>query len=397
VRAAYILFVGLFSVQIGQSILAPVLPPLVRELGLSELQGGLIMTFSSVMWVIFSGLWGRRSEVWGRKPVFVLALAGYSIGVGTFGLVMQLGLSGIITSSLLVWLLLIASRMIVGTLFSGSIPSAQAYIADTTTGQERTNAMGIISAANGLGTIFGPALGAAVIGLGLVAPIFLSALLPLVGLALVWIYLPHIEPMLKRGQPTPRVSLLDQRIWPVLVVGVTITTIMSVVQFTIAFLFQDRLLLGSAETAQAVGIALVASGAAASIAQMGLIRVFRWSPHTLLLIGMPLLLATAILLILADSFPLLTLALILQGFGIGFAFTGLRSAVSFAVTAQEQGAAAGLTSSVTGTGFILGPMLGTGLYGLNPTLPYALAAVVMLVGLMVLISHPPQRITQVAG
>ena len=53
----YTLFIGLFSVYIGQSILAPVLPPLVRELGLSELHGGLIMTVSSIMWVIFSPLW----------------------------------------------------------------------------------------------------------------------------------------------------------------------------------------------------------------------------------------------------------------------------------------------------------------------------------------------------
>lgn len=383
-KSAYILFTGLFSVYIGQSILGPVLPPLVRELGLSEFQGGLIMTFSSVMWVIFSPIWGRRSEVWGRKPVFVLALCGYALGVGSFGIVMQLGLNGVFATAGLAWILLVAARMIVGTLFSGSWPASQAYIADTTSGEERTAAMGVISAASSLGTIFGPALGAAVVGIGLVAPIFISALLPLAGVVLVAFLLPNIEPTIKKGQKAPQVSPLDPRIWPILTVGVTVTTILSLVQFTIAFLFQDRLQLTAAETAQAVGLSLVASGIAALIAQMVLIRLFRWSPLTLLRIGMPLLMATAVLLVVGRDFGVLTVALIFQGFGSGLAYPGYRSAMTFAVEPHEQGAAAGLTSSIGGFGFIFGPMLGTGLYGLNHMLPYMFAALVLAFGMVVL-------------
>ncbi len=396
-RAAYILFTALFSVYIGQSILAPVLPPLVRELGLSELQGGLIMTFSSLMWVIFSPFWGRRSEVWGRKPVFMLALLGYTLGVGVFGGVMQISLNGLIASSLLVWLLLIASRMIVGTLYSGSLPSAQAYVADTTVGEERTNALGVISAASGLGTIFGPALGSAVIGLGLVAPIFLSALMPLVGVIVVWLLLPSIEPVVKKGHKPVSISPFESRVWPILVVGVSVTTILSVVQFTVAFLFQDRLQLDSAATAQTVGLALVASGVAALVAQLGLVRLFGKTPFTLLILALPLLIASAVLLVIGTSLPVLILALILYGFGSGLGMTGYRSAITFAVAAHEQGAAAGLSSSVGGMGFILGPMLGTGLYGLNPTYPYVFAVAVLLLGLTVLLAHPATRIVQPAA
>jgi MFS transporter, DHA1 family, tetracycline resistance protein len=392
VRSAYVLFLGLFSVYIGQSILGPVLPPLVRELGLSEFQGGLIMTFSSVMWVIFSPMWGRRSEVWGRKPVFILALAGYALGVGTFGVVMQLSLSGVFASMTLAWLLLVAARMIVGILFSGAPPAAQAYVADTTSGQERTTAMGLISAATGLGTVFGPALGAIVVSLGLVAPIFLSAVLPLVGLVAVAILLPRTQPRVLRGHKPPRMSALDPRIWPILAIGVSIMTISSLIQFTIAFYFQDRLQLGGPETAQAVGAALMASGVAVLFAQMVLIRVFKWSPFTLLRLGLPLLLLAVVLLIFSTNFILLAASLVIEGLGIGLAIPGFRSAITFAVEADEQGAAAGLASSISGIGFVIGPGLGTGLYGVYMLLPYLFAVAVLIAGLMVLFIHPRTRV-----
>ena len=396
-KSAYILFTGLFSVYIGQSILGPVLPPLVRELGLSEFQGGLVMTFSSIMWVIFSPIWGRRSEVWGRKPVFLLSLSGYALGVGAFGMVMQLGLDGVFASSMVIWLLLIASRMIVGTLFSGSLPASQAYVADTTTGQTRTNALGVISAASSLGTIFGPALGGIIVGWGLVAPIFVSALLPWVGVALVWLFLPAIKPNVTKGETPPSISPVDPRVWPTLLVGITVTTILALVNFTIGFLFQDRLQLSAQGTAQAVSLALVASGVAAVIAQMVLIRVFKWSPTTLMRIGLPLLLTAAVLLILGRNFWVLTLALVFQGFGVGLAFPGYRSAITFAVESHEQGAAAGMMSSIGGTGFIFGPMLGTGLYGINPAFPYMFGAVVLVVGITILVMKPTPHLARQAA
>jgi MFS family permease len=397
VNPVYVLFLGMFSVYIGQSILAPVLPPLVRELGLSEVQGGLIMTFSSIVWVIFSPMWGRRSEVWGRKPVFMLAMLGYSIGVAAFAVVMQLGLDKVIVPSMLVWILLVGTRMIVGTLFSGAPPAAQAYVADTTTGAQRSTAMGVISAAGGLGTILGPALGAAVIGFGLVAPIFMSAVLPLIGLIAVALLLPAVKPRLLKGQQPWRISTRDPRVWPILLVGLAVTTSISINQFTIGFYFQDRLALDAAETARSVGTALVASGVAALFAQMVLIRRLRVTPLALLRVGIPLMLVALVLLIISRDFTMLTLALIVDGLGTGLAFPSYRSAITFVVEPHEQGAAAGLTSSVGGLGYVFGPFIGTALYDVHMLLPYICGMVVLVSGLTLLLMHPRTRVAPAQG
>jgi MFS family permease len=68
----------------------------------------------------------------------------------------------------------------------------------------------------------------------------------------------------------------------------------------------------------------------------------------------------------------------LQGLGQGLTLPGITAAISLRARDDEQGAAAGLTSSSQALGRVLGPVLGTGLYELRPELPYAVGAALML-------------------
>ncbi len=395
-RYAWVLSGAMFSTYLGISILAPVLPPLMRQLGLSELHGGLILTGSAIMWVIFSPWWGRRSDVSGRKPVILLGLGGYALGVVCFAIVTQAGLDGVFASATITWLLLVGARLIVGMLFSATGPAAQAYIADVSTGQQRTSAMGILGAANGLGSILGPALAAMVVGLGLAAPIFLSAIAPLFGMLLVWRLLPSVPAKLKQGERAPSLRVTDARLLPLLLIGFCVMMALSVAQFTIGFLFQDRLGLDGVETARLVGLAVMASGVALLFAQMVLIQVFRLMPMTLLRLGIPLLLLALLVLTLAADFAGMTLALVLIGLAVGMVLPGFRSAITFAVEPHEQGAAAGLANSVPGYGFIFGPALGTALYGVNSWSPYLFAALFVVAAYVMLTLHVRERAVQPA-
>ena len=388
----------MFCASLGHSVLAPVLPALMRELGLSALQGGLLLTGSSIVWVIACPWWGRRSDARGRKPFIMLGLTGLALGVGLFALVMQAGLDGFIASSTLVWLLLMGARIIVAALHSAAAPATQAYIADVSTGQQRTRAMGIMSSAKGLGTILGPALGAIVVSLGLslAAPIFVSAITPLVGMLLVWRLLPQVQSTLKRGQRAPTLTALDPRLLPLLLISFCAMMVPAVVNFTIGYLVQDRFGLDAIETTRLTGLAVMASGVALFFAQIVLIQVFRLSPLKLLRLGMPLVLGSLLLLVAAASSLQVMLAMALMGLGIGMVQPGYRSAVTFAVEPHEQGAAAGLASSIPAYSYIIGPALGTALYGVDPLSPFLLASVVILAGIGVLVLLPRTRAMQPA-
>src|SRR5690606_42096076 len=78
----------------GQSLMFAILPPVARNLGLTEVQVGSIFAVSALLWVLASPFWGRLSDIWGRRPLILVGLIGYTVSMASFGLCVQAGLSG---------------------------------------------------------------------------------------------------------------------------------------------------------------------------------------------------------------------------------------------------------------------------------------------------------------
>ena len=60
---------GLFTVGLGQSFVFVIVPPLARDLGLSEVQISLVFAFSAIAWALTSASWGRASDKYGRRNI----------------------------------------------------------------------------------------------------------------------------------------------------------------------------------------------------------------------------------------------------------------------------------------------------------------------------------------
>lgn len=373
-----LLFLTLFNSVLGLSILFPILGPLSRELGLSEVQVGLFSTGYALMQFLLSPYWGRRSER-GRKPVLLVGILGFAASFLLFGLFALLGQRGILPASALFPLLLL-SRLLGGAFSSATLPTAQAYVADVTGREDRTAGMALLGAAFGLAVILGPALGAGLAALfGLLAPVFFSAGIALLNALFVHLLLPESRPQGKRE--AERLSPFDPRVFPLLLLGFALNLSGVALEQTIAFYFQDRLGLSGVETARRVGLALVLYGLAAVFIQGFLVRKLSWPPRTLLFLGIPVGALGFLVLAGAKSFPLLTLGLVLQGAGAALAGPGVTAGLSLAVGEGEQGLVAGLNSSAQALGRMLGPVLGTGLYRLFPEAPYLLGAGLLLLSL----------------
>ncbi|MDM7325370.1 MAG: MFS transporter [Thermus sp.] len=377
-----LLFLTLFNSILGLSILFPILGPLGRELGLSEVQVGLFSTGYALMQFLLSPLWGRLSER-GRKPILLLGILGFAVSFFLFGIFALLGQKGHFPSGLLFSLLLL-SRLLGGAFSSATLPTAQAYVADITGRENRTAGMALLGAAFGLGVILGPALGAGLAAFfGLLAPVFFSSGIALLNALFVALALPESRPQGLQGTSSS-LSPWDQRILPLLLLGFVLNLSGVALEQTIAFYFQDRLGLSGVETARSVGLALVVYGLVAVFIQGFLVRGFSWPPRILLLSGVPLGLLGFLFLVVAHTFPLLVLGLVLQGAGTALAGPGLTAALSLAVGEGEQGLVAGLNSSAQALGRMLGPILGTGLYQLFPEAPYLLGAALLFLALLTL-------------
>jgi MFS family permease len=376
-----LLFFALFNSILGLSVLFPVMGPLGRSLHLSETEIGLVSTGYALTQLLFAPLWGRLSETRGRKPVLLVGIVGYAIGFALFGASIVLAQQMELPHGLLVGSM-VGARMLGGALSSATLPTAQALAADLSDQKSRTAAMGLIGAAFGLAVIFGPGIGAGIAHFfGLLAPVWLSVGLALANAVLVALRL-HEPARKTHSAHVPALWPVAKKVPALLAVSFVATLSSVAMEQTIAFAFQDRLGLTADQTPARVGMGLVAYGVVAVFAQGFLVRRYTIAPRTLVLVGLPIALLGMALLVFVTSFPMLVVALTVQGLGQGLVLPGVTSALSLGASDTEQGAIAGLNASAQGLARLLGPLVGAHLYQLSGALPYELAAGLLLAALI---------------
>jgi len=380
-----LLFITLFNSILGLSVLFPILAPLGRELGLSELQVGSLSASYALMQVLVSPAWGRLSERIGRKPVLLMGVLGFGVSFLGFALLADWGGRSHWPSAVLFGALL-AARVLGGGFSSATLPTAQAYIADMTGRRDRTAGMAMIGAAFGLGVIFGPLIGAAFSLISLLAAVYFSAALAFLNFAFVWFFLP--ESQRRPGEDAPKsTSHVARLVWPLLAVGFTLSLASVAMEQTISFYYQDRLQLSNQATPRTVGMALGVYGLVAVFTQGFLVRRYKWSPLRLMAIGMPVALLGYLLLVFAERFGVLTLGLAAQAFGQSLAVPGVTAGMSLGVSEDEQGVVAGLNSSALGFGRMLGPLAGTGLYEVRAEYPYVLSSALIVIVMLAVMAN----------
>ncbi|MDH4063025.1 MAG: MFS transporter, partial [Acidobacteriota bacterium] len=124
-----VIFVTVFIDLLGFGIIIPLLPFYAESFGANAFTVGLLSTSYSLMQFVFSPVWGRLSDRIGRRPIILIGLAGSCASY------LVLALAG---SLALVFL-----GRIVGGIAGANIPTAQAYIADVTTPENRAKGMGL--------------------------------------------------------------------------------------------------------------------------------------------------------------------------------------------------------------------------------------------------------------
>src|SRR5436190_12652551 len=174
-----VIFTTVFIDLVGFGIVIPVLPFYAESTSFNATPRtiGLLFASYSIMQLIFSPVLGRLSDKYGRRPVLLLSIIGTGIGFLVLGFAKTI-------------FLLFVGRILDG-ITGGNISTAQAYIADITTKENRAKGMGLIGAAFGLGFIFGPAIGGILSKWGIHVPFFFAAGLCFANALLLYFTLPE--------------------------------------------------------------------------------------------------------------------------------------------------------------------------------------------------------------
>ena len=149
------IFLIVFMDLMGFGIIIPLLPLYAAQYHASPLDIGLLFSIYSACQFIAAPILGVISDRFGRRPVLIFSQFGSALGYLLLGLVMNLHWVHPFYALLVIY----CSRFIDG-ISGGNISTAQAYISDVTTPQNRARGMGVIGAAFGVGFATGPALGA---------------------------------------------------------------------------------------------------------------------------------------------------------------------------------------------------------------------------------------------
>ena len=383
------LLASVMAMGFSQTVLFAILAPLGRDIGLTEIMIGGMISASSVTVFIAMPIWGRLSDTWGRKKVILIGLFGYACGTFVFAGVFQAALVGLF-APMMAFILLTLTRVGNATVMAATQPASTAYMADITDAAGRTKGMGQIGAANNLGSILGPAIGGLLAAYTLLTPIWFSAFVTLVAGIAIMMALPQVPRQIAETRP-PRLKYTDPRILPFIFVGIFMFMGFAIVQQTMAFRFQDTLQISAKETAEVVGIGMMLSAFFSLMAQVFVIPRLKVQPFTLLKIAMPILIGAFLMMAMGDTRWILTVAMAIQGIGMGLAGPGFMSGASLAVSAEEQGSVAGVANSCGPLGFTIGPLLGTYLYSIQPDYPYWFTCVVYVPLLIFCLMYKPAR------
>lgn len=365
-------------------MLLALLPPLAREIDLPDASVGAIFSLSALIWVFASPFWGRVSDVRGRKPIIALGLAAYAVSMAGFGAVAAMGLAGwLATGTMFVGLML--TRSIFGLVGSATSPAAQAYIADHTSPERRTEELATLTAAFAVGQTIGPGLAAAITAeLGYIAPIVLVVLLATISAVVVYQKLP--DPPRPAGQsvaPPPRQGnmrlALDPRVRPFIIYGVGLSVVGGTLAQTYAFFTMDRLNVTGTHAAELSAAGFMVGALALLVAQLGVLPRLKAPSRDLMVWGAVIFAVGVAIQAVAGNLASLLVAQFLQGLGGGLARPGFSGGASIAVRSEEQGSVAGLVVAANGTGFIIAPLTGGVLYDVvGPIAPLAVAGTILI-------------------
>ena len=403
-RRLLILWLTIFIDLLGFTLFIPVMPYFGERVGASAFQVLMSAAVFSLLVFLCSPIWGSMSDRLGRRPVI---LASVVISAASYVVFAH--------ADNIIWLFV--SRILTGA-GSGNIAAAQAYVSDVTAPKDRARRIGLIVGASfGIAFAFGPFIGGyifhhhgGILSVGYFA--FALCVLNLLGVVFL---LPEslkvkdaARPINFRPIASTFASLKDRRFRDIFLIGFVYITAFSMMNVSMAFLWQQRYRLDVDQ----VGIMFSIVGVLSAVSQGGLVGFFNriWGERRMMvrgcvLVGVGLaaipfvpLGARAYVPIGPDGialhqdldlpFVLFSLVpMILLSVGNACLSPSLVSILSRQAAPHEQGEVLGQNQGFGSLGRVVGPALSSVLYPVGMALPFWVGGAIMLGTLWLVFDH----------
>ncbi len=384
------IFITLLIDVMGFGIIIPVLPDLIVQLkhitvAEASKYGGYLLTAYALTQFFFSPVVGNLSDRFGRRPVILCSLAGFTVDYLFQAIVNSYGL-------------LFIGRVVAG-LTGASFTTASAYIADVSTPETRAKNFGMIGAAFGLGFVIGPALGGLISGWGIRAPFYAAAVLCFLNLLYGFFVLPEsLAPEnrrpfhWKKANPFGTFQFLATKkgIASMALCFFLIYLAAQAVQSNWSF-FTEHVF---SWTKKQIGFSLAIVGLLVGGVQAGLTPVIgpKLGNEKSIYLGLVLYSIGLLLFAFANQSWMMYAFLVPYCLG-GIANPALQATISAHVSPKEQGQLQGVLTSLMSLTTVLGPLIITNLFSYFtsskapfyfPGIPFVAGAIFMIASLFVI-------------
>lgn len=360
-RSLLILFSIVVLDLIGFGVVMPILPFYAQQYGANATILGLLLMSYSAMQFLFSSIWGRLSDRWGRKPVMIVTMTGSCLSLTLLGLADSL-------------LLIFIGRILSG-IFAANISVASAYVTDVTTEENRSRGMGMIGAAFGVGFLLGPALGGVLSHHGYHVPILTAAGLTGLNMLYALFRLPEPERHRHLAERVRTAVFADRSILRMCLIYFIFTIGVSQLESVFAFYMMDRFSYDAPHVAYILALMALITIAV----QGGLIRTLtqKYGENLLLITGILTLSLAFFIVPNTKTVALLLLPLGLSSVGRGISQPSLMSLISKKAPHHMRGSVMGTFQASASLGRVIGPLVAGLLYDQWHAGPFYFAAVLM--------------------
>ena len=333
---------------IGFGIIIPLLPFYAETFGASPQKVTMLMVVFSIAQFIAAPIWGGLSDKYGRRLIIWITLAG----------------------SMLAYVLLAYSHTLYGLFIArafagfmaGNISTAQAYLTDITTKENRAKVMGFFGAAFGIGFILGPALGGILAGADPKNPnVFLppisAAILSFIALLLALFLLKDTRSLIKPNSNKRITSLLEALKAPnlsqLILLSFIVTVVFASMESTFSLWSERTYNWGPKQN----GYIFAFAGVCGVIVQGFLISrlVKHFGESFLCRVGILLISLGMISVALSYMQFHAYLSMALIAFGLGFFMPTISTLLVNIVSEQRRGWVLGVSQSVSSLARIIGP------------------------------------------
>lgn len=352
----------------GFSFMLPLLPFLARDLHATPVEIGILISCYPVAQLIMSPVYGRLSDVYGRKTIIAASLLLGTVSAALMGLAPT-------------FVALLVARTLHGIVGAGIAPVARAAAADLHAGPKTSVAMAHMGAWSQAGQVVGPLLASALVVLwSNRAPFFVAALLSLGNYLLTSRTLSFDRPQKKAEIKERQHQFSWQNFVVLLLVLFAWQLTISIAAVAFPLFIHDVLGLRDRH----IGYFSAVGAASLALTQAILTKpiVERLGDGKTIMLGLTILACMTVAIPFSPTAGLVMMVYAVWMIGTALARSTTHGALTH-VSPYKNGVTMGIAQMADNTGRIIGPTLGGWLYAYGPKMPFKVADCVLIFLLIV--------------